>query len=112
MAFVKKAKDQEQETTTGVNYSIQVTRARIVKDGLCFFDMVVNGVTIYGCTARDYRNAEGKEGTMISLPSYKGTDKDGKEIVKDGKPVYYNHVFFPMSAAARADILKQIESLV
>lgn len=111
MAFVKKAKDQEQEKPC-VIYTVQVTRARIVKDGLCFFDMDVNGVTIYGCTARDYKNAQGNEGTMISLPQYQGKDKDGNPVMKDGKPVYYNHVFFPLTKEIRADILNQIESLV
>lgn len=111
MAFTKKTEVTEKSSGATV-YSVNVKRARVVKDGLCFFDMNVNGIDIYGCIARDYKNAKGEEGTLITLPQYKGTDKDGKDIIKDGKPVYYSHCFFPISKELKAEILRQIESLI
>jgi hypothetical protein len=48
----------------------------------------------------EYMTKEGKDGTLISFPSYKNKDK------------YYNHVWFPISAELKADIIAQIEKLV
>ena len=81
-------------------YDVQVTRAKEVKEGSVAFDMEVNGITIYGCWYNEYKTKEGKDGTMISFPSYKNQDK------------YYNHVWFPISAELKADIIVQIEKLV
>lgn len=87
---------------TNVTYEAEVTRAKEIKDGTVAFDMKVNGVTIYGCFYREYTSKEGKEGTMISLPSQK-SEKDGK---------YYNHVFFPISKEMKDNIIAQLEKLV
>lgn len=81
-------------------YDVQVTRAKEVKEGSVAFDMEVNGITIYGCWYNEYKTKEGKDGTLISFPSYKNNDK------------YYNHVWFPVSAELKADIIAQIEKLV
>lgn len=81
-------------------YDAKVTRAKEVKEGSVAFDMEVNGITIYGCWYNEYKTNEGKDGTLISFPSYKNGDK------------YYNHVWFPISAELKADIIAQIEKLV
>ena len=73
----------------------KVTRANQVKDTV-YFDMVVNGVTIYGC-----RVIEGKEGDFVSFPSHKG---------KDDK--YYNHCYIKLSDEATKDIIHQVEELL
>lgn len=87
--------------STKVAYSVKVIRAKEVKDGTAVFDMEVNGITIYGCWYREYTNKEGKDGVMISLPQYKGTDGN-----------YYNHCFFPISKELREEICTQVEQLV
>ena len=81
-------------------YDVKVIRAREVKEGSVAFDMEVNGISIYGCWYNEYKTKEGKEGTMISFPSYKNGDK------------YYNHVWFQISKELKEDIVTQIEKLV
>lgn len=75
-----------------VTVNAEVTRANQVNDTV-FFDVVINGVTIYGCKV-----VEGKNGDFISFPSHKG---------KDGK--YYNHAYIKLSDEAAADIIAQVE---
>lgn len=58
--------------------SLEVTRAREYED-IFFFDMVLNGVCIYGC-----RLIEGEDGWFVSFPSKKG-----------GK--WYNHCWAKLS---------------
>lgn len=70
----------------------EVTRANQVNDTV-FFDMVVNGVTIYGCKV-----VEGSKGDFISFPSHKG---------KDGK--YYNYAYVKLSEADSQKIIAQVE---
>lgn len=90
-------KKNNQEST---KYEVKVTRAREVKEGSVAFDMEVNGVSVYGCWYNEYKTKEGKEGTMLTFPSYKNGDK------------YYNHCWFPISADLKKDIIAQIEKLV
>ena len=58
-----------------------------------FFNLVINGVTIYGC-----RCVEGKNGDFIAFPSKKGND---------GK--YYNHVYVALSDEDSKKILEEVE---
>lgn len=76
---------------------IEVTRAHVfankkTKKETTFFDMKVNGVSIYGCTL-----VEGKKGTFVSFPSYKGSNDK-----------YYNHAWVELSD----DDIEMIETLV
>ena len=41
--------NQTQETEVTQTYTVKVERVRAVKENVFAFDMVVNGVTIYGC---------------------------------------------------------------
>ena len=61
--------------------SLEVTRAREYED-IFFFDMVLNGVYIYGC-----RLIEGEDGWFVSFPSKK-SDKKGK---------WFNHCWAKLS---------------
>lgn len=70
----------------------KVTRANQVNDTV-FFDMEVNGVSIYGCKV-----VEGSKGDFISFPSHKG---------KDGK--YYNHAWIKLSDDDTKAIIEQVE---
>ena len=81
-------------------YDVKVTRAKEVKEGSVAFDMEVNGLSVYGCWYNEYKTKEGKDGTLISFPSYKNEDK------------YYNHVWFPISKDLKEEIISQIEKLV
>lgn len=84
----------KKQTETKAN-EIQVIRAHQFDDGHITFDMVVNGVTIYGC-----KIAEGKNGQFVSFPSRKG---------KDDK--YYSHVYIALSEDDQKTIFEQIEKL-
>lgn len=85
-------KKKETESTL----EIKVTRAKQFKDGGTVFDMVVNGVSIYGC-----RVVEGKNGDFISFPAYKGSD---------GK--YYSHAYVKLSDVDTDLIVKQVEDMI
>lgn len=74
--------------------TIEVVRAKQFDNGIVF-DMLVNGVTIYGC-----RLVEGKKGTFVSFPSKKG---------KDGK--YYSHAYVKLTQEDTNFIVKLIEDM-
>lgn len=76
-----------------VTVNAKVTRANQVNDTV-FFDMEVNGVSIYGCKV-----VEGSKGDFISFPSHKG---------KDGK--YYNHAWIKLSDDDTKEIISQVEA--
>lgn len=76
-------------------YSVEVIRAKLYEE-IVFFDVVINGVTIYGC-----RFIEGKNGDFVSFPSYKA---------KDGK--YYSHAYVRLDEAAVKLIDEQIDKLL
>ena len=78
-----------------VEVNAKVVRANQVED-LVFFDVDINGVTIYGCKV-----VEGKNGDFISFPSHKG---------KDGK--YYNHAYIKLSDDQAKDIISQVENML
>lgn len=88
---------------TKTNYDCKVTRAKEVNEGTVVFDMVVNGVTIYGCWYREGTSKkDGKEYQMISFPSQK-SDKDDK---------YYNHCWFKIEDSVKDDIIAQLQKMV
>lgn len=97
MALKKKEEVQEQEK---IKYTCKVTRAVQFDDASAGFDMIVNGVTIFGMVYREYVNKEGEENFLISFPSRKGTGKYSDK--------YYNHAWFPISKDLKADIQNQI----
>jgi DNA-binding cell septation regulator SpoVG len=78
-----------------VEVNAKVVRANQVDD-LVFFDVDINGVTIYGCKV-----VEGKNGDFISFPSHKG---------KDGK--YYNHAYIKLSDDQSKEIISQVENML
>lgn len=86
----------KKKEATEVSYKIEVTRAKQFDDGTVVFDMVINGITIYGS-----RVVEGKNGDFISFPARKGKDDN-----------YYNHVWCKLSADDTKEIISQIEKLI
>lgn len=83
-----------------VNYDVKVTRAKEIKEGQVVFDMVVNGITIYGCWYRE-GNKNGQDYTMISFPSQKADNGN-----------YYNHCWFKIEDDVKANIIEQLQNLV
>lgn len=85
-------KKKETESTL----QIEVTRAKQFKDGGTVFDVVINGVSIYGC-----RVVEGKNGDFVSFPAYKGSDDR-----------YYSHAYIKLSDVDTESIVKQVEEMI
>ena len=82
------------------SHEIQVIRAKLL-DNVIMFDMVVNGVTIYGCSYKTlHRKDNDEEFAKIGFPSRKG---------KDDK--YYNHVYVKLSDEDVETIEKGIEAV-
>ena len=86
---------------TETNYDCKVTRAKEVNESTVVFDMVVNGVTIYGCWYREGKDKNNNEYTMISFPSHKGGDDK-----------YYNHCWFKIEDDVKEDIIAQLQKMV
>ena len=92
---------KKQNNDNKVDYKVTVLKAKEIRDGKVIFDCEVNGIKIYSCWYNEYKNKSGKEGTMLSFPSYKGSDGN-----------YYNYVWFPISQEMKNDIIAQIGKLV
>lgn len=84
-----------------LQYDVKVTRAKEVKEGQVVFDMVVNGITIYGCWYREGTSKKGKEYQMISFPSQKSDNGN-----------YYNHCWFKIDDDTQKNIVDQLQKLV
>ena len=91
---------KKNETSNTATYDVKVTRAKEVKTDQVVFDMVVNGVTIYGGWYRK-GTKDGKEYEFISFPSQKA---------ENGK--YYNHAWFKIEQAVQDDIVEQLRAMV
>ena len=81
--------------------SIKVTRAREFENGGLLFDMVVNGVTIYGCQWVEGEK-NGQEYAFVSFPS--------RQSKKDKK--WYNIAYVKLTDEETKDIENQIDSLL
>lgn len=94
MALAKAKKDAG--AASEQSFNIEVKRAHELDNGTIMFDMVVNGVTIYGCNYKVLtRKDNGEEFAKIGFPSRKGSD---------GK--YYNQAYFKITD----DLVKVIEA--
>ena len=65
------------------------------------FDMEVNGIKIYGCWFKEGTSKDGKDYSVISLPSQKGKDEK-----------YYSVAWFPISKELTKDIREQIVNML
>ena len=82
-----------------VNHEIKVTRVKEL-DNVIMFDMVVNDVSIYGCSYKVLTNHETKEEFgKVGFPSKKSGD------------TWYNQAYVKLSAADMENIEKQLESM-
>ena len=92
---MKKPASTKKEVSNLKLENFDVTRANMVGETV-FFDLVINGITVYGCKV-----CEGKNGDFISLPSRKG---------KDDK--YYSIVYFRLSDEDQKIILDTVEKVL
>ena len=70
--------------TKKVDFNIEVSRAKELDNGNIAFDMVANGVSIYGCFYKILQRKDGSgEFAKVDFPQRKGND---------GK--YYNLAYF------------------
>lgn len=91
---MKKSNETKSESIIS---TLQVKRAHECKDGTVLFDVVVNGITLYGCAVRESKKGE----NFVCFPQKKG---------KDGN--YYNHVWFPITKEDTDKIVSIIEDLL
>lgn len=97
---MKKPENKTNETQNCLEVtSFEVTRANYVegkngKKGFAFFDLILNGISIYGMKA-----LEGKNGDFISFPQHAGND---------GK--YYSTAWARLSDDDQKKIIEAVES--
>lgn len=97
---MKGSTNKVQESQT---YDVKVTRAKEIKEGEVVFDMVVNGVTIYGCWYREgVSKKTNEEYQIISFPSHKDEKTDK----------YYNHTWFKIEGDVKKSIIEQLQKMV
>lgn len=94
MGKFAKGNGKKQNQDFGKVESFDVQRVRNTNRGT-FFTLILNGVTINGCTVRETKD----EIPFISLPQYKG---------KDGN--WYNVVYFRFSDEDAAAIIALVEA--
>ena len=87
----KKVESQEVETLEVHDWD--VLSVRETKKGFVFFNLKLNGITIYGC-----KIIESDKGDFISFPSYKGSDGN-----------YYSHVYARLDDMTTNEIIAEIE---
>lgn len=94
-------KNQENEQKPADAKTIKVTRAREFENGGLVFDMVVNGVTIYGCQWVE-GTKDGRDYAFVSFPS--------RQSKKDNK--WYNIAYVKLSDEDTKNIESQLDSLL
>lgn len=86
-----------------IAYNIEVKRTKELDNGTIMFDMVANGVTIYGCSYKVLtRKDNGQEFGKVGFPSRK--EKSGDK--------YYNEAYFPIDAETLEKIENGIQALI
>ena len=99
MALAKRSEGTAKEH---VDYKVQVTRATQFESGAVGFDMTVNGVKIYNCTAKTVKSKKtGEDVDLINFPEYKS---------KNGE--YYSYAWFPISLDLKESIINQINGIL
>lgn len=89
-----------------IDYVVKVLKAKDFSkdsklDTNVAFDMEVNGIKIYGCWLKEGTSKKGKDYSLVSLPSKKGSDDN-----------YYNVAWFPISKELVEEIRDQIVEML
>ena len=94
----KSTKSAKSTKSTEKIKPIQVSSMSIIRatpyEDMYFFDMILNGISIYGC-----KLIEGENGRFIGFPSKKPAEKGGK---------WYNHCWAPLSEDDTAEIIAAV----
>lgn len=94
---MKRKEEKEIEYTTLHGFEVlRVKDARTKNGGCVYFDVKINGVTIYGC-----RVVEGQKADFIGYPSQKGND---------GK--WYNIAYVPLADEDQKMIIDAVENML
>lgn len=104
---MKKYSTDNKKDLAASAYDIKVNDAKIIDNGVINFNATVNGINIYGMKHITYTNKEGKEGTMISFPSWKSNRKD-----ENGKDIYIPYVTFRIDQDLKKNIEDQLEAIL
>ena len=75
---------------------VEVKRVKQFDNGGVICDLVINGVSVYGC-----RVVEGRNGDFIGFPQYKGSDGN-----------YYSHAYYRFTDNEQAAVIKTIEGML
>lgn len=94
MGKFAKGNNKTQNTEYGKIESFDVQRVKNTNRG-CYFTLVLNGVSINGCTIRETKD----EIPFISLPQYKGRDGN-----------WYNVVYFKFSKEDQDAIINLVSA--
>lgn len=92
-----KSSKSAEEKTVGRTIEISdvvITRAKEGTRGVVFFDMILNGVSVYGMKV-----VAGKDGDFISWPSEKAKNGDK----------YYNFAWAPLTEDQEKGILMKVQ---
>lgn len=102
--MAKYTKTQEKKEEKVFEYDIEVFKPKIVGEGRVKFDMLVNGVYLYGLNL-----IEGQKGPFVSFPQWK-SDSITNE---DGSPKYFKYCYFKITDEMTKDIIvPQIDKLL
>lgn len=94
MGKFAKGNGKTQNNDYGKIESFDVQRVKNTNSG-CYFTLVLNGVSINGCTIRETKD----EVPFISLPQYKGRDGN-----------WYNVVYFKFSPEDQKQIIDLVSA--
>ncbi len=89
-------KKKTETAATEVKLDVKVTRVKEFNSGDISFDVIVNGVNVYGLTLKEYQGHN-----FIAFPSHKGSDDK-----------YYNYAWFKVDENLQNDIEEQISNLL
>ena len=96
MGKFAKGNNKTQNTEYGKIESFDIQRVKNTNRG-CYFTLVLNGVSINGCTIRETKD----EVPFISFPQYKGRDGN-----------WYNVVYFKLSPEDQKKIIDIVSVLL
>lgn len=94
----KNNQEQEQEVK---DHDIKVMRVKDTDKYGVFFDLEINGVSVYGCSWVEGQKRDGTEYRFVSFPSHKG---------KDDK--YYNYVYVKLTENDLDSIEKVLQDAI
>lgn len=94
--------NKKTEETKRYDWDVSVESAKEVKEGRARFNLIINGIKVYGCWLIEYTKKDtGEEAVMITFPQYKGSDDK-----------YHDIVWAPLDTETKQKIINQVYSLL